>query len=174
MVIPETKLNESFPNSQLAVDGYYNPGQFKRDRNEHGGDLMLFVKQGIPAKRIKTLESEDIEVICLEVNIAKRKWAIFNIYRPSCKNIDLFFNELTKLIDLAINKYENIVVMGDFSIDISDSSSHRYQRLEQFSDILSLQHLIKNKTCITKTSESTIDLILTNRSQCFQFSKCAE
>ena len=56
-------------------------------------------------KRIKTLESEEIEVICLEANIAKRKWAIFNIYRPSCKSMDLFFNELSKLIDLAINKY---------------------------------------------------------------------
>ena len=120
------------------------------------------------------LEFEDIEVICLEVNTAKRKCAIFNIYRPSCKNIDLLFNELTKLIDLAINKYEIIVVMGDFNIDISYSSSYGYQRLEQFSDIFSLQHLIKSKTCITKTSESTTDLTLTNRSQCFQFSKCVE
>ena len=71
---------------------------------------MLFVKQGIPAKRIQTLEYEDTEFICLEVNIAKRISTIFNICRPSCKNIDPFFNELTKLIDLAINKYENIVV----------------------------------------------------------------
>ena len=154
LVIAETKLNESFPNSQFAVDGYYSLGQFRRNRNEHGGGLMLFVKQGIPAKQIKTLESKDIEVICFEVNIAKRKRAIFNIYRPSCKSIDHFFNELTKLIDLAINKYENIVVMGGFNIDISDSSCHGYQSLEQFSDIFSLQHLIKSKTCITKTSES--------------------
>ena len=64
--------------------------------------------------------------------------------------------------------------MGDFNIDISDSSCHWYHRPKQFSDIFSLQHLIKSKTCITKTSESTIDLILTNCSQCFQFSKCAE
>ena len=117
----------------------------------------FLVKQGIPAKQIKTLESEDIKVICLEVNIAKRKWAIFNIYRPSFKSIDHFFNELTKLIDLAINKYKNVVVMGDFNIDISDSSCHGYHRLEQFPDIFSLQHLIKSTTCIIKTSESTID-----------------
>ena len=96
------------------------------------------------------------------------------MYRPSCKNIDLLFNELTKLIDLAVNKYENIVAVGDFNIDISDSGSHGYQRLEQFSDIFSLQYLIKSKTCINKTSESTFDLILANRSQCSQFSKYAE
>ena len=66
----------------LQSTAIYNSGQFRRDRNEHGSGLMLFVKQGIPVKRIKALESEDIEVICLEVNIAKRKWAIFNIYRP--------------------------------------------------------------------------------------------
>ena len=63
--------------------------------------------------------------------------------------------------------------MGDFNIDISDSSSHGDQRLG-FLTFLAFNISKTSKTCITKTSESTSDLILTNRSQCFQFSKCAE
>ena len=29
LAILETKLNESFPNSQFRVDGYFSPGQFR-------------------------------------------------------------------------------------------------------------------------------------------------
>ena len=110
LVIAETKLNESFPDSQFAVDGYYNRGNLDEIEMSMGLAFMLFVKQGILVKRIKALEPQDKEVIGLEVNIAKRKWTIFNIYRPSSKNIDLFFNEINKLIDLAINKYETLLL----------------------------------------------------------------
>ena len=56
VAVSETKLNEEFPNSQFEINGYYNPGPYRRDRNEHGGGLMIFIKQGVPVKRIKKFE----------------------------------------------------------------------------------------------------------------------
>ena len=54
VAVSETKLNEElneeFPNSQFEINGYYNPGPYRRDRNEHGGGLMIFIKQGVPVK----------------------------------------------------------------------------------------------------------------------------
>ena len=55
VAVSETKLNEEFPNSQFEINGYYNSGPYRRDRNEHGGGLMIFIKQGVPVKRIKDL-----------------------------------------------------------------------------------------------------------------------
>ena len=49
-----------------AITSRGNSDEMEMNMEVHG--LMLHLKQGIPAKRIKTLESEDIEVICLEVN----------------------------------------------------------------------------------------------------------
>ena len=39
LVIGETKLDSSFPNSQLEVDGYKSP--FRKDRNSNGGGLLI-------------------------------------------------------------------------------------------------------------------------------------
>ena len=69
------------------------------------------------------------------------------------------------LTKLAPN-YENIIVMGDFNIDIKckDAGSNN------LSDILCLFHLtniVKSDTCFTKTHTSLIDLILTDKQSSF-------
>ena len=73
VAVSETKLNKEFPNSQFEINGYYNPGPYRRDRNEHGGGLMIFIKQGVPVKRIKKFELATAESICLEIAISRRK-----------------------------------------------------------------------------------------------------
>ena len=54
--VNETKLSDQFPDSQLAIDGYYSPGQFRKDRNEYGGGILVFVEKGFYAKRLRSLE----------------------------------------------------------------------------------------------------------------------
>ena len=45
LAVNETKLSDQFPDSQFIVDGYYNSGQFRKDRNEYGGGIFfVFVK----------------------------------------------------------------------------------------------------------------------------------
>ena len=39
LLISETKIDESFPNSQFKIDGFSNPHRV--DRNEKGGKIML-------------------------------------------------------------------------------------------------------------------------------------
>ena len=44
IAISETKLDESFPNSQFKLNGY--EVRARRDRHKHGGGLIEFVRQG--------------------------------------------------------------------------------------------------------------------------------
>ena len=48
MVIPETKLDESFPNGQFKIPGYTLPCRL--DRNQFGGGIMVFVREDIPSR----------------------------------------------------------------------------------------------------------------------------
>ena len=48
MVISETKFNESFPNGQFKIPGYVLPCRL--DRNQFGGDIMVFVREDIPSR----------------------------------------------------------------------------------------------------------------------------
>ena len=107
----------------MCLNGANNPGPYRRDRNEHGGGLMIFIKQGVHVKRIKKFELETAESICLETTISRRKWIMFSIYRPQSFNLQRFFQELEISVDKATSAYDNVIIMGDINIDTSCTTS---------------------------------------------------
>ena len=83
-------------------------------------------------KRLKKYEPNYSECICSELTISKKKWIRFSIYRPpSTGNIKTFFEEMNEVIRKALCKYENLIVKGDFNIDIKNSTSDK-DKLENF------------------------------------------
>ena len=50
LMIPETKLVESFPPGQFLLDG--NGVPFRFDRNGNGGGIMLYIREDIPSKHL--------------------------------------------------------------------------------------------------------------------------
>ena len=56
---------------------------------------MIFIREGLLAKRLYAYEDNTSETICLEVTISKKKWCITFTYRPPYNsNKDGFFQEL--------------------------------------------------------------------------------
>ena len=74
---------------------------------------------------------------------------------------------MNEIIYKALCKYENLIVMGDFHIDIKTSNSDK-DKLENFSDLFNLTNLVHSETCFMKNSTFIIDLILTNKPLHFQ------
>ena len=72
LCIVETKLDESFPNAQFHIEGYQYPA-LRKDRNRNGGGKIVSITEGLIAKRILEYENINIETICIEITIAKRK-----------------------------------------------------------------------------------------------------
>ena len=63
-VISETKLDNSFPSAQFAIENYKI--RARRDRDGHGGGLIEFIKRSIICKRVKQFETVISESICSE------------------------------------------------------------------------------------------------------------
>ena len=80
-MISETKIDISFPNSQFFYEGFSAP--HRRDRTRWGGGLLMYINQNIPSRILKahTLP-DDIEILCVEINLKKQKWVVIGIYRP--------------------------------------------------------------------------------------------
>ena len=79
--------------SQFILDGI-NP-LYKLDRTEHGGSLMLFVREDIPSKLLPNVNhSGNIENIFAEINSRSKKWFFSGSYNP---NIGLFGNSTVNL-----------------------------------------------------------------------------
>ena len=69
---------------------------------------------------------------------------------------------LRKELDFHFSNYDNILLLGDLSSEITDSS------LKDFCELYSLQKLIKKLHCFKNPGKpKTIGLILTNRPKSF-------
>ena len=171
-VLSETKLDDSFPSAQFKIDDYEIRG--RKDRNKHGGGLIEYVKKGIICKRLKEYEPKEIESICSEITISKKKWFCISVYRPpDYNNLTIFFCELTLTLNKASRNYDSFMIMGDFNIDVN-SSGNGCQHLDEFRDLFYLSHLVKTPTCFTSSHKSTIDLIMTNKPKVFQNTRVTE
>ena len=167
--LSESKLDDTFPDAQFTTDNYIS---FRHDRNQFGGGLFAFVKKGLLPNRKQDLESKLIEISSVEITVKKRKWMVHIVYRPPSSDLALFFNELSKVLDHSFGKYENLLILGDLNIDLSDQTKipkSKKEFLHGLYDTYDLYNLISESTCITRTSESMTDLILTNCSRSFAF-----
>ena len=117
LVISETKLDDSFPAGQFKIPGFASP--FRLDRNQNGGGIIVFLREDI---LVKYLSSEDkpIEAFFFELNFRKKKWLVRCSYNPNRNNISNHLEALRKSLDLYSAHYENIVLLGDFNVNIND------------------------------------------------------
>ena len=167
LVVAETKLNNDFSTQNFIVENYQTP--LRRDRNEHGGGLMQFNRKGVICNRVPNLESKYLEMICTELNVNKKKWAIFAVYRPPVpSNVTVFFQELSSCINMALDKYENVMIISDINIDWQNRKHPCFENLKDFCDVFGLDNLVQVKTCFTGDHSSSMDVMLTNRKRNFQ------
>ena len=142
-------MDEIFSNAQFKLNGY--EVRARRDRHKHESGLIEFNRQGFICIRLKQYEPSCSECICPEFIISKKKWICFSIYRPpSTGNIKTFFEEMNEVISKASSKYENLIVMCDFNIDIRSSNSDK-DKLENFWDLFNITNQFTRKLALQKT-----------------------
>ena len=122
---------------------------------------MTFVCSDLPFKRRKDLECEEVETICYELSMSKRKWCILGAYRPPSMNNQNFESDLTKYLDKMFINYDNIICIGDLNYDLL--IKEKSKPLTNICDNFNLHCMVKEPTCFTKNQTPTlIDVILTN------------
>ena len=95
---------------ETKIDDLTSPGVFKiegfnvehRHRDRHGGGLLTYIRESIPFKRRKDLESKTIEHISLELVVNGEKLSVNNIYRPpndSAESHESFLQEMSIVLD---------------------------------------------------------------------------
>eukprot|EP00794_Sanderia_malayensis_P003824 gene3824-4356_t len=133
LVIQETKLSSEFNNNAFLINNYKTP--MRQDRDEFGGGLMQYVRKGVVCNRVPSFEVSSLELICSELTVNKKKWIIYSIYRPPERsNLDSFFSALSLSLNSALDKYDNVILMGDININTFDKADAAYQKLASFCD----------------------------------------
>ena len=161
LVITETKLNDSFPEAQFLFEGYTMP--YRLDRSEHGGRIMIFVREDIPSLSIDPSPlTNGTESLFMEINLRNRKWFFSGIHIPHKHLVPIHLEKNGHTLDLYLKKYDNFLLMGDFDAEVSEET------MQIFCDSFNFNNLVKFPTCYKNPNNpSCIDLILTNKANSF-------
>ena len=107
LVVIESKLDDTFPDSQFHIPGY--KVHFRKDRNKLVRGIIVFVRDDIPCKKIDVRTPEGIEALFLEINLRHTKWLLCGCYHPPSQNDAYFYQNLSNCLDLFSNKYTNLI-----------------------------------------------------------------
>ena len=160
LCIAETKIDDSFPNSQFSLSAYKNP-PYRLDISNKSGGLLTFVKKDIPSRRLSISLPNDIQILPVELNLRKSKWLLLSVYKPPKQKVAYFFEKLSECVAF-FSTYDSIIVLGDMNLE-PDSSE-----MSNFIQYHSLYNHMKEKTCWKSQEGTCIDLILSNRKHSLQ------
>ena len=154
IAIAETKLDQSFPNSQFKVDNYE---LYRSDFSAKSGGLLIHIRDDLAHRRLNSIEinSEGFESICIEVTIGSSKTVITSIYKhPYVKHAD-FKKHFCGIIDMLLAKYDDLVFIFDGNLCPTKSST-----IQDLCDMYDLSNLIKEPTCHKGPVPTLIDVLL--------------
>ena len=168
LMISETKVDSTFPESQFIMPGYSKP--YRLDRTRYGGGLIIYVREDIPSKILKQYcFPNDVECMLLEIKLHKKKWILCGGYNPHNNSINYFLEHISKAMDTYLDQYDNMLLLGDFNCEETNIV------MKTFFDTYNLKNLIKEPTCFKNTENpSCIDFIVTNKERSFAHTKIIE
>jgi hypothetical protein len=166
----ESWLHDGISDDLILLPGYDKP--YRKDRKDRrGGGVVAYLTDNIVGKRLKDLEPADIDLMWIELNMSNKKVIVGVGYRPPKQNraevdqfMDQFATSLNKVMDRGA---ESIIVLGDFNDTclIWDSVHTNSDLKNDFYDLISISdmvQLVSEPTHFSDTSESLIDLIITD------------
>ena len=91
LIITESKLDDSIPNSMIELLNFHEP--LRRDRNRHGGGCLVYISENLTFKQMSDLQSDKYEHIWADVKVNDKVYSINALYRPSTDNTNEKYDE---------------------------------------------------------------------------------
>ena len=176
VVISETKIDSSYPNSQFNLHGYH---MYRKDRVKGGGGLIAYFSSLIPSRKLALPRSyKTLEALAVESKIGRNDIIFLALYRPpkqsgntsSSKYFQRVEEEINDICLWASFQKQSVVIVGDLNMDRLKPNHREGKILKDLEEVHDLQCMISEPTRITVTSQTLLDVLLTNAPQLFK--KC--
>ena len=140
----ETHLDTNIRNKSLCIERYNSC--FRKDRNSYGDGVLIYIANAIRACRKYDLETNNTEILWIEIQQSASFLLICCVYRPP-NSSGTFWEKLTWSIEKAIDIHASsyIIVLGDLN------------------SIQSWMHTTKRTLRITHNTCTLIDPILVSK-----------
>ncbi len=155
LMLQETKLEDSFPDSQCATEGFK---MYRKDVKSDTGGLIM---SEVIFPRRELHNDAMIETLAVEVVFNDEKWLVCSIYKqPKVKDGNLV-RILSSLLDTFSADYTKFILVGDINVDVRQTKRHCLS--DDVFEVNGVKNIVSSPTCFkNRTSPSTIDLVITN------------
>jgi len=168
LVLSETKIDDSYPDSQFYVKGFK---LYRQDRTNFGGFLIIYARSDLLTKRVNNAKTTGLESITIEVRTKRnsRRFILAGLYRPLRITKEIWTSELERLIESISRLSDDYTLLGDLNCNIlePDKEPKLGRRSSNLCDVYNLKCLINKPTRITPSSETLIDVVLTSNKNKF-------
>ena len=156
--IIESKIDDSFPDAQFAVEGY---NLLRQDRTDSSGGLMTYVRSDLPHIRRADFEinNDCFQSLCIEISVNKEIWLVNTIYRPPSSSLEEYSLALHSSADKMLVRSGNLIIMGDTNINTLNPSKASF--VNDFMNTFSFTQMVREPTCF-KGNPTLIDHIYTS------------
>ena len=167
-------VSESWLDNSILDIHIPNYSVFRKDRNRHGGGVLIYVTDSLSAVRRLDLEHIDVESVWIEVDISGKKVILASYYRPPLsqgQRVQVVDNFITlfqaSVVNAMMERADCLMIVGDFndrcqSWEGSHNTSDLGTKLLDLTNLLNLFQIISEPTRYTEHTSSILDIILTD------------
>ena len=145
-------LDETIANNEVLIDGYEI---IRKDRNRHGGGVLLYVRDTINYKLRNDLMLiiKSLEMVTVEVLKPKAKSFLINAwYKPPSSKVELFDDYESILQKLDAENVE-VICISDFNCDwFKQSTQSHVDKLKHVMELYQFEQQIKKPTRVTENT----------------------
>ena len=105
LIITESKLDKSIPNSMIEINNFHEP--LRRDRNRHGGGVLIYISENLTFKQMSDLQSDKYEHIWADIKVNEQIYSINALYRPSTDNTNDKYEEFLTESEILLHRLNN-------------------------------------------------------------------
>lgn len=160
IAVTETHVTQEICDVEICIEGY-NMIRCNSD-SRHTGGVIVYMKRSIQFTVISNMSFDRNWMLAIKIVSGYNKCIIGVLYRSPNNNVNNFLEFLEdwyeQIIDL---KLDNLIV-GDFNIDISNKKNKKGLELKNLGNLFGLKQMVNDKSRVTRTSETLIDLVFTN------------
>ncbi|KAK9679747.1 Endonuclease-reverse transcriptase [Popillia japonica] len=158
--VTETWLTPGVVDEAVALDGYALV-RLDRDDGRRGGGVALYIKNKFAYTRLTvTKVYAGFEYLLVRITVNGIGVTVGVVYRPPSSDTTLFIESFENLLSDIIVDTDEIVILGDFNINLLDLHNKHCSLFHNMCDTLGIKQIINDPTRESASSSSLIDLIL--------------
>lgn len=160
VICTESHITGEIQNSEYEIDNYNSINCLSNSRKT--GGAIIYVKKQTKFK-ILVNDSIDYKIwfIAIEIMDCSIKGIYAGLYRSPSYNLNETVDYIEHMFDKIINLHKLNIIVGDFNVNV-DVKNNDSELIEILCEKYGLDQIVNFKTRISKSSETKIDLVLTN------------